>query len=128
MTPEQREWLDQNRGLLEQYQPHGGITCYSALEGAPGFGFDCAHRGDQQIYPLSRNGPMMENPDGWQPTFKTPEFVEAELRAWADYLASILPVELKDSAGLLPLPADLEVFLARLDEVPFEQAEPAEQA
>jgi hypothetical protein len=89
MPKPQRDWLGQNRQALEQYEPHGGITCESALDG-PGFGFDCAHGGDQQINPFNRNGPMMENPDGRQITFKTPEFVEAELRAWADHLASVL--------------------------------------
>ena len=126
MTQEQRDWFDQNRHALEQYHPHGGITCEYALKRAPGFGFDCAHANDQQINPISQNGPLFENPDGLETTFKTPEFVEAELRAWADHLASVLPAV--PAAQLHQLPADLEAFLARWDDVPLEQAEPAEQA
>lgn len=123
MTQEQRDWFDQNRQALEQYEPHGGITCECAVGGTPGFGFDCAHAGDQQINPMSRNGPLFENPDDWQPSFKTPEFVEAELRAWADHLASVLPAE---PAPQLPqLPADLVAFMARWDEEPAGQAEQA---
>lgn len=113
MTQEQRDWFEANPQALEQYEPHGGITCGCALEGAPGYGFDCAHAGDQQINPISRNGPLYENSDGLETTFKTPEFVEAELRTWADHLASVLPAEL---APQLPqLPADLVAFMERWD-------------
>ena len=94
MTQAQRDWFDANRGALEEIQPHGGITCENAANGAPGFGFDCAHSGDQQTNPLSRAGPMFEDAHGRESTFKTPEYVAHELRQWADHLAAILPPEL----------------------------------
>lgn len=93
-TLEQRKWFEQNRHTLEQYEPHGGITCESALNGTPGFGFDCAHYGDLQIDPTNLISQLAENPYGWQYPFKTPEFVDAELRNWADHLVSILPADL----------------------------------
>ena len=121
MTQEQRDWFGVNTQVLEQYEPHGGITSMGAINDTPGYGFDCAHIRDQQINPMSRNGPIFENIDGLETTFKTPEFVEAELRAWADHLASVLPAELKPT--LPQLPADLVAFMERLNEEPTEQAE-----
>jgi len=94
MTQEQRYWFEANRALMEETQSHGGITCESAANGCIGFGFNCAHMGDQQTNPLSRAGPMFEDMHKHDTTFKTPEYVAHELRVWADYLASILPPEL----------------------------------